>query len=473
MKQKKLPSNIFLYLMVFATFIIIANNVSAATSPLLGAAGSFAVLAATPGITNVPTSTIRGDVGLSPATGAGIGLTCAEVTGTIYSVDGAGPLPCRVTNPGLLTNAQNANTAAFLALSAGANAACTTNYGAITKVLDGLTLVPGVYCADVFQLTTGVPLTLNALGDPNAVWIFRTTAAAAALTTTPGVGANVQFLNGIGSPCNVWWKVASSATIGSSTNFIGNILALTSISLGTGATLNGRAFAQTGAVTLDKNTISSMICENTNTYLTVNKVVTNDNGGTAVAGGFTLLINGIPVLNGVANMVAPGSYVVSENPVSGYNGVISGDCSSYGIVTLTAGQSKTCTITNNDVPLQTDSPYLTVTKIVINDNGGTKVVSDFPLNVGNFLVVSGVQNTFTAGTYTVSEVLDPRYNRIFSGDCSSDGTILLNAGGVKTCTITNNDIFQKSVPVMDNKLFILLAVFTLMLGLYGIKRYSK
>jgi hypothetical protein len=226
-----------------------------AISPSLGAAQSFAVLGAS-AVTNVPTSAITGDVGLSPAAGSNYaGLTTAEVTGTIFAVDATGPAGS-VNNPVLLNNAQIANTAAFLALSAGANAACDTNYGAITKDLVGLTLVPGVYCADAFALSG--TLILDDTGNADGVWIFRSELST--LVTSAGVGAKVQFLNGIGSPCNVWWKVASSATIGSGTTFIGNILALTMISLGTDATLNGRALAQTGAVTMDSNTVSVLPC---------------------------------------------------------------------------------------------------------------------------------------------------------------------------------------------------------------------
>jgi hypothetical protein len=227
----------------------------AATSPILGAADSFAVLAGT-AITNVPTSAITGNVGLSPATGSNYaGLTALEVSGTIYAVDGTGP-PGSVNNPGLLTSAKADLVAAYDALSAPPNVSCTVDYGAVTQDLAGLTLVPGVYCADAFQLSG--TLTLNDTGNPDGVWIFRT--ALSTLNTTPGVGARVQFLNGIGSSCNVWWKVVSSATIGSGTSFIGNILALTSISLGTRASLDGRALARNGAVTLDQNTITRPIC---------------------------------------------------------------------------------------------------------------------------------------------------------------------------------------------------------------------
>jgi hypothetical protein len=215
-----------------------------AISPALGAASGFAILAAS---TVTGTATIIGDVGLYPAAGSlYTALTCAYVTGSIYDRDGTFPPggACLVTNAPLLVNAQAANLAAFDALSAVPNAACTITYPG-TQDLAGLTLVPGVYCADVFTLS-GV-LTLDDTGAPNGVWIFRSSAN---LSTPDGGAAKVQFKNGIASPCNVWWKCVSSATIGTYTTFIGNILVYSDISLGTGAHLDGRAFAQTGQVTL-------------------------------------------------------------------------------------------------------------------------------------------------------------------------------------------------------------------------------
>jgi type VI secretion system secreted protein VgrG len=226
----------------------------AATSPGLGAADSFAILAATDITDLVPPSAIIGDVGLSPAAGSSDHLTTAEVTGTIYSVDGSGP-PGSTNDPVLLGNAQAANTAAFAALIAAPNAHCDTDYGGVVKELDGLTLVPGVYCANAFHLKGTLTLSDGSVAD---TWIFRSDLST--LVTTPAVGAKVVFLNGIGSPCNVWWRVASSATIGGGTAFIGNILALTSITLGTGASVRGRLFAQTGEVTLLSNAITRPSC---------------------------------------------------------------------------------------------------------------------------------------------------------------------------------------------------------------------
>ena len=124
--------------------------------------------------------------------------------------------------------------------------------------LGGKTLTPGVYCADAFHLSGR--LILDAGGDPGAVWIFRAELSTLITSTGDGGVATVEFLDGIGSSCNVWWKVASSATLDPDSVFIGNILASTSITLKTRASLNGRALAQTGAVTLDNNRITGTAC---------------------------------------------------------------------------------------------------------------------------------------------------------------------------------------------------------------------
>ncbi len=121
----------------------------------------------------------------------------------------------------------------------------------IATELGNQTLTHGVYdsAAGTFGMTG--TLILDAENDPNAVWIFR-----AASTLITGVGSNVSLMNGA-NPCNVFWVVGSSATLGVNSTFSGTIMSLTSITLNTGATLNGRALARNGAVTLDSNTISN------------------------------------------------------------------------------------------------------------------------------------------------------------------------------------------------------------------------
>jgi len=119
--------------------------------------------------------------------------------------------------------------------------------------LGGLTLTPGVYCYAAAAQLTGT-LTLDAQGNANAVFIFQIGS-----TLTTASNARVQVING-GSPCNVYWQVGSSATLGTTTTFVGNILALTSISLTTGTSIAERALARNGAVTLDTNTVSFAAC---------------------------------------------------------------------------------------------------------------------------------------------------------------------------------------------------------------------
>jgi len=103
-------------------------------------------------------------------------------------------------------------------------------------------------------------------------------------------------------------------------------------------------------------------------------------------------------------------------------------------VAVQSGKITTCTFTNSPV-----LPKLTVTKVVTNNNGGTKVIADFPLFVDTTSVVSGVQNTFAAGSYTVRETGQTGYTGVISGDCAADGSITLALGDVKSCTITNTD----------------------------------
>lgn len=207
----------------------------AATSPTLGTVGSYSVLGHTT-VTNTGGTTMPGDLGISIG-GAPTGFP----PGTV------GP-PGTIRNAGDSLAAQNADTAAFGFIDQG----CDTTYAG-TQDLVGFNLVPGVYCADAFELSG--TLTLN--GGASDVWIFKSAATLITSGTANVVG---------GDPCNVWWRVVSSATLGTNTSLIGSILASTSISLQTGASLNGRALAQTGAVTLDDNTITGSACLGTSTF---------------------------------------------------------------------------------------------------------------------------------------------------------------------------------------------------------------
>ena len=204
----------------------------AASAVPLGAASSFAVLGATPSVTNTGATIVTGDLGISPAL-AVTGFPPGTVIGTVYQ-GGA-----------VAAAAQAANVTAYGQLAA---QGCNVTFAAPTDMA-GMTLTPGVYCFASSAANSGL-LRLDAGGDTSAVWIFRT-----ASTLTTGSGSSVVPIGG-GQACNVFWQIGSSATLGTGTSMVGNILALASITLTTGTTLSGRALAQTGAVTLDTNSVA-------------------------------------------------------------------------------------------------------------------------------------------------------------------------------------------------------------------------
>ncbi len=218
-------------LVLVAVSFVLASSARAQIS--LGTAQSFGVLAGS-AITNTGSTIVAGNLGVSPGT-AVTGFPPGVVTppGVIHSADA------------VASTAQSDLTTAFNAVAA------TPTFVDLTGTdLGGLTLQPGVYGFSSVAQLTGT-LTLDALGNPNALFIFK---VGSALTTA--TGASVSVING-GSSCNVYWQVGSSATLGTTTAFVGNILALSSIVMNTGVSLNGRALARTGAVTLANNTIAA------------------------------------------------------------------------------------------------------------------------------------------------------------------------------------------------------------------------
>ena len=208
----------------------------------LRTAGSFAVLAKS-GVTDVYASAITGNVGASPITGAAIGLSCTEVTGRIYTVDAAGPLPCSVVDATGLTAAVSDEETAYT------DAAGRTNPDFIdlgAGEIGGLTLAPGLYKwgTDV-NISTDVTLA----GGPNDVFIFQI-----AGTLNEAAAKNVTLTGGVQAK-NVFWASAGAVTIGTTAHFEGTILSQTMIAMNTGASTNGRLLAQT-AVTLQMNTVT-------------------------------------------------------------------------------------------------------------------------------------------------------------------------------------------------------------------------
>jgi uncharacterized protein (TIGR03437 family) len=212
----------------------------------LGSAGNFVILSKT-GITDVPTSAIVGNIGASPITGAAIHVSCAEVTGTIYAVDAAGPAPCAVMNSSLLGTAIG-NMATAYTDAAGRTIPDFVNLGAGN--ISGKTLAPGLYhwTTDVTSDNTGFTLS----GGPNAVWIFQV-----AGNVNLANGAHVTLTGGA-QATNIFWQIAggSGLTLGTGAVFYGNALTATAVIMNTGASLTGRALAVTD-VTLAMSPVTS------------------------------------------------------------------------------------------------------------------------------------------------------------------------------------------------------------------------
>ena len=228
-----------------ASLLVVSGSASAGIGPApvnLGTASTFAILTKT-GITDVYKSSVTGDVGTSPITGAALLLTCGEVSGTIYTVDAAGPLPCVVTSAPFLTAAIGDmgfayNDAAgrvspnFIELGAGE--------------IGGLTLSPGLY-----KWATGVSISKDVTlsGGPDDVWIFQI-----AGTLKEANAARVTLAGGALAK-NIFWQAAGAVTLGTTAHFEGVVLAKTMVAVNTGATVNGRLLAQT-AVTLQMNAVT-------------------------------------------------------------------------------------------------------------------------------------------------------------------------------------------------------------------------
>lgn len=197
-------------------------------APLFGVADSFAVLASTT-VTNTGGTAVTGNLGVSPGTSV-TGFPPGTVTGTIHAGDA--------------TAAQ-----AQLDLTAAWDDAVARSPSATLPAgdaLGGQTLAPGVYDGGALDLTG----TLILSGGVDDVWIFR------AATTLITAASSQVVLSGGARAANVYWVVGSSATLGASSVFQGNIMALASITVGAGAKIDGRALARTGAVTLDSDLIA-------------------------------------------------------------------------------------------------------------------------------------------------------------------------------------------------------------------------
>ncbi|NTV39704.1 MAG: DUF3494 domain-containing protein [Demequinaceae bacterium] len=218
-----------------STLVVIgAGGASAAVTPvLLGTAGSFVVLAGE-GVAATGPNTLNGDLGAFPNT----------------AITGGGSITVTGTNHGGDLVTQGAKNDLVTAYDVAAGEGPTSP---IAADLAGQTLTTGIYNS-ASQVELSGALTLDAAGDPDALFVFQ-----AGSDLIVGPGAVVNLINGA-QACNVFWQVTSSASLDTGVVFMGTIMALTSITVGTGSTVEGRLLARNGSVTLDTNTISAPSC---------------------------------------------------------------------------------------------------------------------------------------------------------------------------------------------------------------------
>ena len=287
---RRLPNRLWVITLSLALTVAMAaiaavgvGPAAAATAPVgLGTAGSFAVLAGST-VTNTGPSVINGDLGVSPGTSI-TGFPPGLVNGTQHSADA------------VALQAQKDLTIAYN------DAAGRAPTATVTADLGGQTLVAGVYTGTTLSLTG--TLTLDAQGNPNAVFIFQS-----AKTLITASASRIVLINGA-DPCNVFFQVGSSATLGTNSVFVGTILALTSITANTGATVAGRLLARNGAVTLDSNTITRPNCSvasttSTSTTSTSPTSTTSTSSSTTTSSSSTTSSSTAPTTTGLTPASGP------------------------------------------------------------------------------------------------------------------------------------------------------------------------
>lgn len=412
--------------------------VSAATTPALGLAETFGVLADTYTNTLVGT-TIDGDLGYTTPP-----FLAPTVTGTTHD-----------ETPTYFT----AGTDQATALSDLNLEVCTPIAGALDAVVVGInapgTFPPGCYSMiGAMNVTVGTTVTLDltAPGGVGSTWIFRPSGA---LNTAANV--TISLMNGA-SACDVFWTPIGLTTLGADNTFAGTIIDDAGITIGANTEVAGRALAFGGTVTTGTGvTITTPACavpppppssgSAEKGYINVVKNVINDNGGTKVVSDFPLLVNGLFISSGVTNVFGASNnesfeYKVTETQNAGYTQSFSGDCDAQGIVRLDPDESLFCIITNDDIGAPTPvAPVPPLIEVV-------KVPNPFALPGGPGLVeyTYTLRNIGTVPASNITMVGDTCSPIVLqSGDTNNNAILDLTETWVHTCSTTLTETHTNTV----------------------------
>lgn len=401
----------------------------AQTAPAMGTARNFAVLGAST-VTNTGATSLTGDLGVSPGTSI-TGFPPGSFTGTIHAAD---------------ATAAQAQADAGTAYNVLAGEACTSDLTG--QDLGGLTLTPGVYCFNTSAQLTGT-LNLSAAGDPNAVFVFR-------IGSTFVTSNNSAVTVSGGAPCNVFFQVGSSATLGTGTQFVGNIFALASITMNTGASVTGGSYALNGAVTLDSNAATA--CSGTLQVCKVagSGVVAGTNFAFSVAGtpvtvpagpppggscSAALVVPALPAT--IIETIPSGTNLASVSTLPGAGLLLSSDLAAgTATVAVNPGGDTIATFVNT-VPPPPTTGFLQICKIAGN---GVAVGTNFTFNVAGtpVTVAAGPASpgscaaplTLPAGQVLIAETLPTGTAMTAVSTLPSAGLLVTSDLAAGTATVT-------------------------------------
>lgn len=314
------------------------------------------------------------------------------------------------------------------------------------------TFTPGCYSSTgAMDIVASTTVTLNGAG----TYIFRPVGA---LTT----GANsIVSLTGGATAFDVFWTPSAAVTLGANSTFKGTVIDAAGIAIGSTVAWTGRALAFGGTISTNADTIIVPTAPDITAptvIVTMDDAVLNIGDTSLVTFTFSETPVGfttadVTVANGSIGAIDASNPLIQTATYTPTNGIT--DATNI----ITVGTAWTDAALNagvgDDSPNYTidtvaPAPRLIVNKIVVNDNGGAKVISDFLLFIDGVSVSSGVASTTTTGLHTVSETSDSGYTATIGGNCDADGTITLALGDVKTCTITNDDIAPVIVTPLSN-----------------------